>query len=320
MSFRTRGVGAIIAAGALVAAVGFVSPASAAPNNNSVKQLTKAVTLEGVVDHLEAFQAIADQYGDRAAGRDGYQASVDYVAAELTAAGYTPVVQEFEFPYFEENSELVRAVPATTWVDGRDFLRAQFPTGVPEGTATGVVVPVDFAIPPVPDSPAGAGGTSGCTAADFAGFTAGAIALVQRGGCGFAVKALNAQAAGASAVIVANDGRAGLVGMIGDAPGLTIPAIFVTTEVGLDLASTPTATVTVTVDFTRRGPHGLQRARRDRDRQRREHGHGRSSPGQRAGRRRDQRQRHRQRRLAGDRDPDGQGEAKQHGAVRLVGR
>ena len=250
MSFKTRGVGAIIAAGALVAAVGFVSPASAAPNNNSVKQLTKAVTLEGVVDHLEAFQAIADQYGDRAAGRDGYQASVDYVVAELTAAGYTPVVQEFEFPYFEENSELVRAVPATTWVDGRDFLRAQFPTGVPEGTATGVVVPVDFAIPPVPDSPAGAGGTSGCTAADFADFPAGAIALVQRGGCGFAVKVLNAQAAGASAVIVANDGRAGLVGMIGDATGLTIPAIFVTTDVGLDLASTPTATVTVTVDFT----------------------------------------------------------------------
>ncbi|GAA4410406.1 M28 family metallopeptidase [Fodinibacter luteus] len=242
-------MGAVIAAGALVAAVGSVSPTAAAPNNNSVAKLTKAVTLEGVVDHLEAFQAIADEYGDRAAGRDGYKASVDYVVAELRAAGYTPVVQEFEFPYFEENSELVRDDPATSWVDGRDFLRAQFPTGVPEGTATGVVVPVDFADPPVPDMPAGAGGTSGCTADDFAGFPEGAIALVQRGGCGFAVKALNAQAAGASAVIVANDGRTGLVGMIGDAAGLEIPAIFVTTQVGLDLASTPDATVTVTVDF-----------------------------------------------------------------------
>ena len=250
MSFKTRRACAVIAAGALAASVGFASPAFAAPNNNTVKKLTKAVTLEGVMEHLEAFQDIADEYGDRAAGREGYDASVDYVVAQLEAAGYTPDIQAFEFPYFEENSELFRDDPSTTWVDGRDFLRAQFPTGVPEGTASGQVVGVDLAIPPVPDSPAGAGGTSGCTMDDFAGFPVGAIALVQRGGCGFAVKALNAEAAGASAVIVANDGRAGLVGMIGDATGLTIPAIFVTTEVGLDLASTPEATVTVTVDYT----------------------------------------------------------------------
>ena len=172
------------------------------------------------------------------------------MVAELTAAGYAPVVQEFQFPYTEENSALSRDVPSTTWVDGRDFLRAQFPTGVPEGTAIGAVVAVDFANPPVQDVPAGAGGTSGCTPGDFAGFPTGAIALVQRGGCGFTVKALNAQTSGASAVIVANDGRTGLVGMIGDATGLQIPAVFVTTQVGLDLASTPDATVTLTVEFT----------------------------------------------------------------------
>jgi Zn-dependent M28 family amino/carboxypeptidase len=251
MSFKTRRACAVIAAGALAASVGFASPAYAAPNNNSVKKLTKAVTLEGVMNHLEAFQEIATQDGDRAAGRPGYDASVEYVVAQLEAAGYVPEVQEFEFPYFEENSELIRVSPnPTTFVDGRDFLRNNFDSGVPEGTATGTLVPVDFANPPVPDSPAGAGGTSGCTAEDFAGFPAGTIALVQRGGCGFAVKALNAQAAGASAVIVANDGRTGLVGMIGDATGLEIPAIFVTTEVGLDLAGTLDATVTVTVDYT----------------------------------------------------------------------
>jgi Zn-dependent M28 family amino/carboxypeptidase len=250
MSFRTRRACAVIAAGALAASLAFASPAYAAPNNNTVKKLTKAVTLEGVMNHLEAFQAIADVDGDRAAGREGYDASVEYVVAQLEAAGYDPDVQEFEFPYFEENSELVRDDPATTWVDGRDFLRADFPTGVPEGTAEGQVVAVDFATSPVPDVPPGAGGTSGCTTDDFAGFPAGEIALVQRGGCGFAVKALCAQEAGASAVIVANDGRLGLVSMVGDATGLTIPAIFVTTDVGLDLASTPDATVTVTVDFT----------------------------------------------------------------------
>ena len=42
---------------------------------------------------------------------------------------------------------------------------------------------------------------------DFAGFPAGAIALIQRGGCSFALKAHNAEAAGAAAVIVFNQGN-----------------------------------------------------------------------------------------------------------------
>ena len=82
---------------------------------------------------------------------------------------------------------------------------------------------------------------------------AGSVALVQRGTCGFAVKVLNAQAEGAAAVIVMNEGqpgRTGLVGMIGDATGLTIPAVFVTFDAGADLASTPGATVEVKVEFT----------------------------------------------------------------------
>jgi Zn-dependent M28 family amino/carboxypeptidase len=37
--------------------------------------------------------------------------------------------------------------------------------------------------------------------------------------------------------------------MIGDATGLTIPAVFTTFEAGLDLSTTPGATVTVTVDY-----------------------------------------------------------------------
>jgi Zn-dependent M28 family amino/carboxypeptidase len=42
---------------------------------------------------------------------------------------------------------------------------------------------------------------------DFAGFPAGSIALIQRGGCSFALKAVNAQAAGASAVVIFNQGN-----------------------------------------------------------------------------------------------------------------
>ncbi len=43
---------------------------------------------------------------------------------------------------------------------------------------------------------------------------AGSVALVQRGTCGFALKALNAQAAGAAAVIVMNEGQPGRTGLL----------------------------------------------------------------------------------------------------------
>jgi Zn-dependent M28 family amino/carboxypeptidase len=251
MQNRTRRVWSVATIAALAAAALAATPAYAAPNNNSVKKLTNAVTAEGVLDHLEALQDIADTYGDRAAGRDGYGASVDYVVGELEAAGYTPEVQEFTFQYTDENNVLRRVSPnPREFIDGTDFLRNRFDSGVPEGTATGALQPVGLVIPAA-NLPANSN-TSGCEASDFAGFPAGSVALVQRGTCGFNVKILNAQAAGASAVIVMNEGqpgRTGLVGMIGDATGLTIPAVFVTSAAGEDLASTPGATVTVTVDF-----------------------------------------------------------------------
>jgi Zn-dependent M28 family amino/carboxypeptidase len=245
MSLKKHTAGAVIAASALIATMGLASPAAAVPVADTVEKLTKAVKISQVMNHLKKLQDIADDNGDRAAGRPGYAASVDYVVEQLERAGYTPEVQEFPFTYAEENNALSRENPATTWVDGQDFLRNNFDTGSPEGTATGPLVPVDLVIP----FPADGSSTSGCEPEDFADFPEGGVALVQRGSCDFSLKAVNAQAAGASAVIVSNDGRPGLVGMIGNATGLTIPAIFVASTVGVDLASTPDAQVTVTVDY-----------------------------------------------------------------------
>jgi Zn-dependent M28 family amino/carboxypeptidase len=250
MSSRVRAAAAV-AAVALITTVA-AAPAGAAPrNNNTVRSLTDAVTPDRLLGHLEALQAVADANGgDRAAGRPGYRASVDYVVEQLQGAGYAPTVQQFPFTYTEENSELIRITPLPrTFVNGVDFLRNRFDSGTPEGTATGTLVPVGLVINPSlpPNS-----NTSGCESTDFAGFPAGGIALMQRGTCGFAVKALNAQAAGAAGVIIMNEGqtgRTGLTNMIGDATGLTIPAIFTTFAAGFDLSQTPGATVTVKVDF-----------------------------------------------------------------------
>ena len=48
------------------------------------------------------------------------------------------------------------------------------------------------------------GSALGCNAADFAGFTAGNVALMDRGTCNFTARLKNAQNAGASAAIVVN--------------------------------------------------------------------------------------------------------------------
>lgn len=72
-----------------------------------------------------------------------------------------------------------------------------------------------------------AGVASGCDSSEFASFTSGNIALVHRGGCTFATKVLNAQDAGASAVIIQNlpAGSGLFVGSVGGFLPINIPVI-----------------------------------------------------------------------------------------------
>src|SRR5688500_6960127 len=76
--------------------------------NNSYSKLLDCVTPEGVFEHLEAFQDIADANGGtRASATPGYDASADYVAGLLDEAGYDVTRQVFEFPFFEETTPAV---------------------------------------------------------------------------------------------------------------------------------------------------------------------------------------------------------------------
>jgi hypothetical protein len=76
--------------------------------------------------------------------------------------------------------------------------------------------------------------TDGCEA--LVGFPAGSIALIDRGTCTFVIKAQMAQAAGAIAVIIANN-VAGVnpPGLGGSDPTITIPVVGVTQAAGNDL-------------------------------------------------------------------------------------
>jgi Zn-dependent M28 family amino/carboxypeptidase len=193
---------AIVLAVALAAVVGLARTAVAGPEacgsrvNNTHDKLLECVTLAGVREHQAAFQAIADANGGvRAAGTPGYDASVAYVVEKMTAAGYNVTLDEFPFVYVALPT-LQQLAPIQATYETGAFVGSGY------GNVTAAVTAVDLNLVP-PRDPV----TSGCEAADFAGFPVGNIALVQRGTCPFADKALNAQAAGASAVIIFNQGN-----------------------------------------------------------------------------------------------------------------
>lgn len=71
-----------------------------------------------------------------------------------------------------------------------------------------------------------------CTPLTNPGAVAGKIALVDRGTCNFTAKVANAQAAGAVAVVVANNVATGLPGMGGADATITIPSYGVSQAVG----------------------------------------------------------------------------------------
>ncbi|WP_030234153.1 MULTISPECIES: M28 family metallopeptidase [unclassified Streptomyces] len=76
----------LLAGGAVADAASTPRRAAAAPD----------IPLAGVKAHLSQLQSIATANGgNRAHGRAGYKASLDYVKAKLDAAGYTTTVQQF---------------------------------------------------------------------------------------------------------------------------------------------------------------------------------------------------------------------------------
>ncbi|MCP8687356.1 M20/M25/M40 family metallo-hydrolase [Marinobacterium sedimentorum] len=202
------------------------------------RALREAVTLDGIQTHLQALQDIANANGGtRAASTPGYEQSVEYVASMLEAAGYVAEIQSFDFPYFMENSpaqlEQIAPDPRIYPYEAADGFYTMSYSG--SGDVAAPVQSVDLILPP----DAASSSTSGCEAADFAGFTPGNIALIQRGSCTFLLKAQNAEAAGASGVVIFNEGQPGrtdaILGTLSE-PSVNIPVVGAAYAVGEDLA------------------------------------------------------------------------------------
>jgi hypothetical protein len=207
--------------------------------NDTPSKLIPCIQTADLWNHMKAFQEIADQnpgpdgHPSRNSGEPGYKASADYVANLMQQAGYDVTLQKYKFLYYAYTgipsfSEV--SPTAKTYV-----LNDDWGPGQSTGSVTASLQPAGGIILPPTETPTSA---SGCNASDFSGFVPGRIALIQRGTCFFGVKVQNAQAAGASGVVIFNEGNSNpdrtglLIGSLSDAAGNpivpTIPVAFTT--------------------------------------------------------------------------------------------
>ena len=199
------------------------------------RETAPAVTRAGVEEHLSALQAIADRHGgNRAAGTAGDAASRRYVSARLREAGFRVRLQPLRFPFFRVRSARLAA-------DGRALARGR-----------------DFRLLTYSGSGRVEAAGRGCARGDFRDLGRAAIARVERGDCTFRTKALNAQRAGAAAMLLvdpAGDAEP-LRGTLG-APGVRIPALVLGAEAAGRLAAGQGARLAVDAVAERRLTHNV---------------------------------------------------------------
>lgn len=214
-------------------------------------QLPRCMKAKNIMTYLEDLQTIADENdNNRASGLDGYEASVEYISKKLTRMGYDVTLDPFDFNAFYEinDGQLSALSPeAISYEWGVDFT---YMSQTDAGDVTSLVEAVDLELG------AGNTSTSGCETEDFTGFTAGNIALMQRGACAFQTKAENAAAAGAVGAIIFNQGnsddRVDLIsGTLGDGYSGGIPVFFATYDNGVSWSETEGLTLSMVADVLR---------------------------------------------------------------------
>jgi hypothetical protein len=233
-------------------APGTNAPASPVGGESLGDRLRAAISIEDILADLDTLAGIAAANGGtRAAGSPGYDASAEFVAEELRAAGYQVELVPATIPTFRVDAPTVLeilAAGAPQFEETRDVKPMLLS---PPGDVTARVFPLGFD----PDAPPGSRGGSGCDPADWAGAPAGVIALVQPGNCFRRDVIVNAQDAGAVGIVTAypewTSDRV-LRPTLVDPNGLEIPAVGATHAVGVALfaASAAGSAVRLSVSTT----------------------------------------------------------------------
>lgn len=197
-------------------------PATAVSDRTAAPDPVLSTEIDGdrIFEHV---RMLADEIGPRPAGTPNELRGRDYIRDELASYGYDVTLQEFEF-------DATQFLPAR--IDAGDQrINAVILVGSGSGVVSGELID------------GGAGRDE-----DFpANGIGGGIALIDRGGFELGTKARNAVAAGATGVIIVNDGPRVPLASLGQ---LDIPVVGVTAPDGEILrgviAAGAIATITVT--------------------------------------------------------------------------
>lgn len=206
-------------------------------DSSTVDKITACITLPNIQQHMQDVENLAvpdpalGGHLSRDGGTQGNINSVNYMKQKMLNAGYKVQVQTVPFLYSIELSPSVfqSTTPiAHDYVLGTDFSVSTF------SGAGDVTAPLQAA--GGISTTLGASVASGCSAADFAGFTPGNIALVERGTCANRDKVLNAIAAGAVGVISMNNVDLNEGNTLLSTDGMTVPVFaYIPFSIGINL-------------------------------------------------------------------------------------
>ncbi len=251
MRARHLRAAAVIAAASAVVAAGTASAATPTDSQRLQDAVKVGDSKSGIKQHLKKLQDIATANdGNRATATSGHEASADYVISKLPKDYYTVTSQPFVARIWSEVAPATLSVtpaPPSPWAVNTDYATMG---DSPSGSVSGPIAVIDFVEPTRQASTSDAG----CEDSDFpAGTTslAGKVAVIQRGTCDFGVKVENAQAHGASAVIIFNEGtigdpeRNGLINGTVEGYDVTVPVLEMTYASGRYLVDHPNATVSL---------------------------------------------------------------------------
>src|SRR5262245_22351168 len=144
--------------------------------NDTPSKLIECIKTADLWNHMQNFQAIAnanpspaDGHPSRNSGEPGYKASADYVASVMEAAGYSVTIQQYTFTYYAYTGTPLLSEVAP--VAHAFALSAEWNPGQSTGSASNAALqPAGGIIIPPTATPSS---SSGCTMADFTGFTPG---------------------------------------------------------------------------------------------------------------------------------------------------
>jgi peptidase M28-like protein/PA domain-containing protein len=196
--------------------------------------LRDAVGRDAILADLQRLQDIAEANGgNRAAGSESESEALAYVADELRAAGFEIELREMSVPWFNQVGPSILEVDGGAPLEDLHDFKAMLLSA--SGDARGPIYALGFDPAARPGDRSGLG----CQPTDWGDVPAGAIVLVRPGPCFRRDVVVNAQEAGAVAIVTAYPEwqrdqvlRPTLI----DPGGMEIPALATSNDTGLALA------------------------------------------------------------------------------------